>query len=364
MSSTDPDWPRRDGPGTGVIEEIEGRAREDGIGLSRREFVAAGLGAFAVAALAPGLVGSRRNSIVRRKIPVMGTVAEIAVVPRGGRAETRAAIDAAFDELRWVDRTMTRYSDRSDVGRANLHASARPVSVEPATAHVIRRALRWAEASGGVFDPCLAGAVALWDVKSRSEPPPREKIRQWANRGLYRDLDLDRSGGRPRVRYADPDVGLDLGGIAKGYGVDRAVEALRARGVRDALVSAGGDLYAMGSSPDGDAWKIGVRSPADPTRIVTSVRLRDRGVATSGDYEQYFAHGDRRYHHLLDPRTGTPRRSRAHSTTVSAESCLAADAAATAAFGADPADARRLLAEVDPGADLIRPRTNPKEVPS
>ena len=97
MSSTDPDWPRRDGPGTGVIEEIEGRAREDGIGLSRREFVAAGLGAFAVAALAPGLVGSRRNSIVRRKIPVMGTVAEIAVVPRGGRAETR--VEARITEV-------------------------------------------------------------------------------------------------------------------------------------------------------------------------------------------------------------------------------------------------------------------------
>lgn len=361
MSITDRDWPC---PGRAGADAHDGtHEAEDGAadGWSRREFVTAGLGVFAVAAFTPGLLGGRERRIVRRSIPVMGTVAEIAVVPGGDPDGARAAIDAAFRELRWVDRTMTRYDDTSDVGRANRHAARSDVAVEPATAHVIDRGLQWAEASGGVFDPCLAGAVALWDVKHRSEPPPEERVREWADRALYRELELDRTGSRPRVRYANPDVGLDLGGIAKGYGVDRAVEALRAHGVRDALVNAGGDLYALGSSPDGDAWTIGVRSPADPTRIVSTVRLRDCGVATSGDYEQYFAHGGRRYHHLLDPHTGSPRRTGVHSTTVTARNCLDADAAATTAFGADPAAARRLLATVAPGADLIRPRTNPNE---
>lgn len=346
------DWPRRDHAGA-----PDG---EDG-GLSRREFVAAGMGAFAVAAFLPGALRGRRRRVVRRAVPVMGTTAEVAVVHRGDAERAHRAAEAAFRELRWVDRTMSRYRDASDVGRANLRAAREPVAVEPATAHVVERALRWAEASGGAFDPCLAGAVALWDVKHRSKPPPPERIRQWADRRLYRSLELDRSAGRPRVRFADPDVGLDLGGIAKGHAVDRAAEALRDLGVHDALVNAGGDLYALGTSPDGDPWKIGVRSPGDPKRIETTVRLRERGIATSGDYEQYFAHGGRRYHHLLDPRTATPRRSAAHTTTVRADTCLAADAAATAAFGADPADARRLLAEVDPGADLIRPRTHPNE---
>lgn len=361
MSTIDRDWPRPD-PG-GAASRDAPREADDGAagGWSRREFVAAGLGAFAVAALTPGLVRGRERRLVRRSIPVMGTVAEIAVVPGGDTYGAQEAIDDAFRELRWVDRTMTRYEDDSDVGRANLRAARAAVAVEPATAHVIDRALRWAESSGGVFDPCLAGAVALWDVKHRAEPPPEAQIREWADRALYRELELDRSGSRPRVRFANPDVGLDLGGIAKGYGVDRAVEALRAHGVRDALVNAGGDLYALGSSPDGDAWKVGVRSPADPTRIVSTIRLRDRGVATSGDYEQYFDDGGRRYHHLLDPRTGSPRRTEVHSTTVTARTCLDADAAATAAFGADPADARRLLETVVPGADLIRPRTNPNE---
>lgn len=353
MTPHDADWPddgvrRPPGPGEG------GR-------LGRREFVAAGMGAFAVAAFVPGVLLGRRRRLLRRSIPVMGTVAEIAIVHRGNPDRAHAAADAAFEELRRVDRTMTRFSERSDVGRANRRAAREPVAVEPATARVIDRALRWAEASGGRFDPCLAGAVALWDVKHRSRPPPPEKVVEWAGRNLYRRLRLDRSPDRPRVRFTHPDVGLDLGGIAKGYGVDRAVSALRDRGVRDALVNAGGDLYALGTSPDGDAWKIGVRSPADPTRIVTSVRLRDRGIATSGDYEQHFIDGGRRYHHLLDPHTGAPRRTSVHTATVTAETCLAADAATTAVFGAEPAAARRLLAKVETGADLIRPRIHPKE---
>lgn len=351
MRHVSPDWRRLDAP-------VEGSR-----GLSRREFVAAGAGAFAVAAFLPGALGDRRR-LVRRSIPVMGTVAEVAVVHRGDARGAHAAVEAAFRQLRWVDRTMTRHDDGSDVGRANLRASDGPVAVHPATAHVIERALQWAEATDGLFDPCLAGAVALWDVKHRREPPPPGQIRMWADRHLWRHLRLDRSNNEPSVRYTDPDVALDLGGIGKGYAVDRAVEALRSAGVRDALVNAGGDLYALGRSPEGDAWRIGVRSPADPGRIVTSVRLEDRGIATSGDYEQYFAHGGRRYHHLLDPRTGAPRRSAAHSVTVSAGSCLAADAAATAAFGVPPADARRLLATVTSGAELVRPGVRTKEEPS
>jgi thiamine biosynthesis lipoprotein ApbE len=92
-------------------------------------------------------------------------------------------------------------------------------------------------------------------------------------------------------------VGIDLGGIAKGYGVDRAVEALRAWGVTSALVNVGGDLYALGSSEDGDEWEVGIRSPEDPSRLKGVIRIEDRAVATSGDYERFFDYGDRRFHH-------------------------------------------------------------------
>ena len=151
----------------------------------------------------------------------------------------------------------------------------------------------------------------------------------------------------------DPDVAIDLGGIAKGYGVDRAVAALREWGITDGLVNVGGDLYALGSSLDDDGWSVGIRSAEDPTRLAGSLMLRDRAVATSGDYEQYFEHGGRRYHHLLDPRTGAPRITAVHSLTVAAASCMAADAAATAVFGCTTEQASIVLRGAAADAELV-----------
>ncbi len=315
---------------------------------SRREFLALGIGAFVVAALPAAAL--RRRGTVRRAVPVMGTVAEFAVVhPDPGRAH--AAIDVSIEELVRVERLMTRFSVHSDVGRANLHAAAGPVPVARATAAVLEEALRWAHATGGRFDPCLARATGLWDVTHRDRPPDAIETRRFARRGLFRALELERRGGEPVVLLHDPDAGIDLGGIAKGWAVDRAVDALRARGIRDALVNVGGDLYALGVSPEGDPWEIGIRSAADSRRLAATVRIADRAVATSGDYERFFDHDGRRYHHLLDPATGEPRTAETHGITIAAEHCVTADAAATAAFGLSRAAAERLLAWT--GAEII-----------
>lgn len=317
---------------------------------SRREFVALGVGAFVVAA-APGALRPKRR-LVRRRVPVMGTVADIGVVHRDERYAQRA-ISAAMAELRAVDRTMTRFDDRSEIGRANLEAARRAVPVSGATAEVVAAALTWAEASGGRFDPTLGRAVGLWDVGSRSAPPDADAVKAVAGEGLYRSLELGRSRGEPVLAYHDPAVQLDLGGIAKGYGVDRAVAALREWGVSDALVNVGGDLYAMGVSEDGDAWEVGVRDPDDAGQLAARFRISDRAVATSGDYEQFFEYQGRRYHHLLDPLTGEPRRTVVRSVTVAADHCMTADAAGTAVFGQDPDAARRLIAAVDSSAGLL-----------
>ena len=320
-------------------------------GLGRREALALGLGAFVVAAVP--VAARRRRELVRRTVPVMGTIAQIAVVARDPR-HAHAAIDDAVEALRLVEGTMTRFSDVSEVGRANRLAATRPVAVGPATAAVVAEALAWAHASEGAFDPCLGRAIRLWDVGHRRTPPPAPQVQPLAGRRLYRALDLDTWRGAPVVRFTDPDVQLDLGGIAKGYGVDRAVEALRRRGITRALVTAGGDLYALGEAEDGEAWRIGVRSPTDPERVADELEVRDAAVATSGDYFQFFRHGGRRYHHLLDPLTGAPRLTPVRSVTVTAGTCVAADTAATAVFGMAPARAERLLTSRAPGARVAR----------
>lgn len=317
---------------------------------SRREFVGLGIGAF-VAAVAPPLLGGRRR-LVRRTVPAMGTLVEVAVATSEPDRAQRA-IEAALDEVRRVDRTMTRFEPDSDVGRANAAEPGRSVRVEPSTARVLEASLRWARGSDGRFDPCLGGATEAWSVDRRSRPMEPERVRRWAAERLWRALELERgSGGTARVRLHRPEASLDLGGIAKGYGVDRAAETLRRHGITDGLVSAGGDLQALGVSEDGDPWEVGVRDPANPSRFVDVLRVSDRAVATSGDYENGFDHGGRRYHHLLNPGTAEPRRSPVHSLTVTAPSCMTADAAATAAFGASREEARRLLRRVAPEADI------------
>lgn len=295
---------------------------------SRRDILALGAGAFVVAML-PLL--RRRDRLVRRTVPVMGTLGEFAVL-HPDRRFAHGALDAAAAELVRVERMLTRFSDTSDVGRVNRHAAREAVVVSEETARVIEAGLEWAVATGGAFDPSVGAIVELWDVTHRHEPPPERAVRRLAGRGFYRSVDLGRVRGGVAVRLSDPEVRIDLGGIAVGYGVDRAVQVLRDWGIRRGLVNVGGDIYAMGASEDGDPWRIGVRSADDPAKLVGDVALEDAAVTTSGDYFQYFEYGGRRYHHLMDPASAAPAQAPWHSVTVRADGCMTADAAATAAF--------------------------------
>jgi len=296
----------------------------------RRQFLALGVGALAVATLPRAL--RRGTTLVRRQIPLMGTVAEIAVLHRDG-AWAQRGIDAAFAELRWVEANMSRFRSDSDIGRVNA-AAGEPVRVSADTAEVLAAAIAWSERSGGRFDPCLGKAIELWDVSNRTEPPAGGDVAHFAGRGLWRSLEVN-GGDSPRVRIHVPDARIDLGGIAKGFGVDQAANALRDMGILQGLVNVGGDLVALGADEHGDPWRVGVRSPEHASKVVEVLEVSDTAVATSGDYLQFFERGGRRYHHMLDPETGEPRRTPMRSLTVEAATCMVADAAATALFGAD-----------------------------
>ncbi len=312
---------------------------QTGLRPTRRELLLLGVGAFAVAAWP----AAGRRSVVRRSVPVMGTVADLAVV-HGDRVRANEAINAAIADLQQVERWMTRFDSTSDVGRANLAAATEATIVSPATAAVVAAALDWANLSDGAFDPCLARTIEAWDVARRSDPPPAAAFERLAGRRLYHALDVDTLRGQPALRFGDPDVGLDLGGIAKGYGVDRAVATLRQHGISQAIVNVGGDLYAAGSAEDGEPWRVAVRSPDQPDHVVATLNVQDRAIATSGSYLQYFESRGRRYHHLMNPDTAAPRDCSMRSLTVSADTCMAADAAATALFGGTDADTARVVA--------------------
>ncbi len=309
----------------------------------RRDFLALGIGALAVATL-PALRG--RTRMVRRRIPVMGTVAEVAV-PTHDEPWAQRAIDAAFGELRRIELEMSRFRPDSYVSRLNTARPGDWVDVSADAASVLERSLSWARASDGRFDPCLGRVSELWDVAHRSEPPAEEVVSGLAGADRWRALELvpDRVGGGGRAALISPRAAVDLGGIAKGFAVDAAADALRAHGIQDGLVNVGGDLVALGSDASGRAWVVGVQSPDDPSGIAATVEVSDAALATSGDYVRYFQHGGRRYHHLLDPHTGRPVRTGTRSLTVRAARCVDADAAATALFGVDPGVRRERVAD-------------------
>jgi len=319
--------------------------------VSRREFVGIGLGAF-VAVSIP-LSRRRPAGLVQRTIPVMGTIAKFAVVERNA-ARAELAIDAAIRELKWVERTMTRFTDTSDIGRANLFAAADAVTVTAETARVTAEALVWAGALSGRYDPAVGSITRLWNVNERHEPPSHDRIAELAGRQFHKAIEVGKSRGRSVLRFHDDSARLDLGSIAKGYAVDRAVVALRDNGIEKALVVAGGDLYALGTSTDGEPWSIGIQSPFDEREMTGTLRLADRAVATSGTYRQFFRYRGHRYHHIMDPATAAPRETKMQSLTIVADNVMHADAATTALFGLDQGRLEAELSRRLPGAQLAR----------
>lgn len=299
--------------------------------LDRRSFLALGAGALGVAAAPVWLRPEER--LVRLTVPVMGTVGELAV-PARSEGMARQALQAAAAELRRVESLMTRFRRDSDVGRFNAAPVGSRVPVSAETGDVVREALGWAHRSRGVFDPTLERLTAAWDPAVRSAPPDPETVRAAeADARGWGALEVASAAGAAQATLVRaPGTSLDLGGIAKGFGVDRAARVLREHGVFRGLVNVGGDLMALGDGPGGRPWKVGIRDPRSPGGLIETVELVDQAVATSGDYLRFFQHGGRRYHHILDPRTGAPVASRLRTVTVVAADVTTADASATVAF--------------------------------
>jgi FAD:protein FMN transferase len=324
--------------------------RDEARRWSRRHFIGVGVGAFVVATLPTAL--RRHQAVARRGVPMMGTMADLTVVHRDERV-AQQALDAALDALRRVEWSMTRFQSASDIGRANALAAQDGVPISADTTAVLIAALRWAEASNGRFDPALGSVVELWDVANHHAPPPSGRIQPLAGRGFWHHVDVTTTATGGVVRFTDRDVRLDLGGIAKGHGVDVAVQTLRDHGVMHAIVNVGGDLYALGNSPAGEPWRVGIRSPHDPDAISATLAVTDQAVATSGDYAQFFDWKGQRFHHLMDPTTAVPRLGPRHSVTVQADHCIDADAAATATFGLDRPAAEQMIRRLTRSATVL-----------
>jgi thiamine biosynthesis lipoprotein len=253
-------------------------------------------------------------------------------------ALVREAIDAAFREISRIEDLMSEFSSGSEVYALN-RGFGEWVPLSPETVFLLEKAKHYSEISGGCFDVTVKPLVDLWMVRTREtgrEPSPGE-LENVKSLVCWQNIILTENAGR----LASSGMMVTLGGIAKGYAVDRAGAVLLSRGVEDFLVNIGGDLLARGTKR-GEPWRVGIQDPRRPGRLLETISVENAAVATSGDYERFFFLGGRRIHHIIDPRTGYPA-DRLMSVTIIAPSCLDADALSTAVFVMGPEDGRKLI---------------------
>jgi thiamine biosynthesis lipoprotein len=284
------------------------------------------------------------DDVYLRSVALMGTVVTIEVVGREADPHPpihrpicpEGAVADAFEWFRRIEQSCTRFETHSEVMQLAAQVGV-PVPVSAILYEAVQFALAVAEESGGAFDPTVGYAMETrgFNREHRTGEIIRTALEP-SGSVSYRDVRLDPE--RKTITLLRPLI-LDLGAVAKGLAVDLAARELRP--FENFAIDAGGDLYLGGCNPNGEPWSIGIRHPRRDHELIDSLRVSNRAVCTSGDYERRSSAGNNG-HHILDPRTGVSPPAVA-SVTVVAPTAMLADALATAAFVLGPADGIRLF---------------------
>lgn len=275
---------------------------------------------------------------LRESRPMMGTRVDIAAQSADAPL-LRAAVDAAFARMAQLAAVMSHYEPTSRVSAINLAAGLQPVSVPPELMQVLEMAHTVSRQSQGAFDITI-GSVGRWHFDaSHPRMPAPAHISDHLPDVDYLKLVLDKSSGTAYL--ARRGMRIDLGGIAKLYILDAGLNTLRQQGVENALINGGGDVLAS-STAGTRPWRVGIRDPRRPERLLAAIDIRRGFVASSGDYERFFVRDGRRYHHVLDPKTGYPTQG-PHGVTLVGDTLDNVNGMGTAAMVLEAAAARELI---------------------
>ena len=266
----------------------------------------------------------------------MGTTYTLKLIPQSeAQAQSWQVLQAKVDErLEAINDLMSTYRPKSNISKLNQNKSVEAVPLDPEFGRVVQAALEIGNATSGAFDITLAPLIELWgfDKGARRLTPPSAA----AIKALQPYTGLNAvSFSEGRFQKKDPRVQINLSGIAKGYGVDAVGEVLRSSGVTNFMVEIGGEILVQGKNASGKPWRLGVNRPtpqAGRFEIIATAEMSEGGLATSGSYRNFFDESGKRFHHIIDPTSGSPVQHNLVSVTVIAPSCMVADALATAAM--------------------------------
>jgi FAD:protein FMN transferase len=296
--------------------------------------------ALALLPLALALALPARAEWLDRTEAIMGTRIYVEVWADDA-AQGNAAIEAVMEEMRRIDALMSHYKPDSELSLINERAAQEPVQVDPELFDLIKLSTHFSQLTDGAFDITYASVGYLYNYPLHVHPT-EEQIKAALPAVNWRYLVFD--ADHHTIRFARPGMRIDLGGIAKGYAVDRGVAILKAHGIAHAIVTAGGDSRLLGDHR-GRPWLVSIAHPDEPhnpDKVVTRIPLVDCAVSTSGDYERYFDEAGVRYHHIIDPHTGHSA-TRVRSATIIGPTATQTDGLSKTAFVLGPEKALEII---------------------
>lgn len=254
------------------------------------------------------------------------------IVQRVYGYNAKETIKEVENEMKRLEALMNFYKASSEIGMLNNCGFEKKVRLSCEVFDIIKKAKYFSEISDGAFDISLAPVIKLWGVFTKEQRVPGEKeIKEKLSLVNYNNLILDESYNT--VKFSKENMKIDLGGIAKGYAADRAVQIYKQNNVSAAFINLGGNVMVFGEKPDNSNWSIGVQEPFKSRgEIIGAINVKNESVVTSGNYVRYFEDKGLKYHHIIDPRTGYPAESNLMSVTVISQNSMECDALSTAAF--------------------------------
>lgn len=274
------------------------------------------------------VTGNHEKVEVEKNSYALGTIINLKAI--GNKAEK--AITEAIERLNNIDDKMSAFKEYSDISKINSKSGVALEAINKDTFFVVKKAVEYSKILEGAFDPTIRPLVKLWNIGTNEERiPEKGKIEDTLKLVNYNDVILDESN--QTIMLKNKEQALDVGGIAKGFAADEVRDIFYKNNIKSALIDLGGNIFALGSKKDGTPWRIGIQNPFKPRgEFVGILSVKNKSVVTSGNYERYFMKDGQRFHHILDPKTGYPSKSKIISATIISDNSIDGDGLSTGVY--------------------------------
>ena len=273
----------------------------------------------------------KHKKIVEETRFLMGTDVQIkvSVDEKADNAKIRSAVDKAFKEIERIENIFSVYKSNSEISKINRLRKKERLVISKEAFELIKISIDYSNKTEGAFDITVKPLVDLWKkAEGDKKIPSDDEIKAALAHTGYKNVMLDESSHT--ISFAREEMALDLGGVAKGYASGKAIKVLDESGIKNAIVGTAGDLYCSGEKADNEFWTVAIRHPRDKDKVFMDIKLSGKAIDTSGDYEKYFILNNKRYSHIIDPRTGYPVGDDVISSTVIADDPAVSDMLSTA----------------------------------